>query len=106
VSRDSLFFFFFTSPQGLPSRTHPVHVRGQSCPERRRFLRAAGFDPSLTAGCKYYYWRLLTQFYNPMTVTFLPVVTPNPVRLSASKLPSDGMPAVQRRCLLLTHSSR
>ena len=34
------------------------------------------FDPTMSEGKTYYYWRLLTQFYNIMTVEFLPPIVP------------------------------
>jgi Ca2+-binding EF-hand superfamily protein len=34
------------------------------------------FDPSMSEGKMYYFWRMLTQFYNTMTVEFLPPIVP------------------------------
>jgi lysophosphatidylcholine acyltransferase / lyso-PAF acetyltransferase len=34
------------------------------------------FDPTMSEGKTYYYWRLLTQCYNTMTVEFLPTIVP------------------------------
>ena len=44
------------------------------------------FDPSLTEGKSYYVWRLLTQFYNRMSVEYLPVVRPTPEEQNDPKL--------------------
>ena len=65
---------------GLIELSDPVALH-ELCPDGAAYTEhGMSFVDMLVSG-------VLQGFYNPMTVTFLPVVIPNPVRLSASKLP-------------------
>jgi hypothetical protein len=44
------------------------------------------FDLTMTENKSYYLWRFLTQFYNKMSVEFLPVVTPTSEEQNNPKL--------------------